>query len=301
MIEELKYKDKVPYEVGEVIPTSYEDEHIVHSRSILRILNNVVTILYHAVPSQVEVDENGEALPVSQPRTVVVERYDLDGIYIDWFGVDPAQTAADEQITEDLGNLFGDVIKKDEMSEREAEEQERIASAIRKSTTILPHVNESISRELEYQSLKWGYDKEQSLPGYLLIMQQELKEAIDGWMINDRRARNSTLEEVLQVVATGIRCLNDYGVKGNALSTSDVPETKSLEQYIIDTRAKYEAERFKRNNSLFTGAPLVNSFEEFFKPEPAVDHVYIDNPTGDRQISSSDVPFVQATTDNKEV
>lgn len=299
MIEELNYKDKIPYEVGAVIPTSYKDEHVVHSREILRIQDNVVTILYHAVPSQVEVDENGEELPVSQPRTVVVERYDLDGIYIDWYGIDPAQSAADERITEDLGNLFGEVIKKDELSEREAEEQERIAAAVRKSTTILPQVNNAISRELEYQSQKWGYDKEQSLPGYLLIMQQELKEAIDGWMINDRRDRNSTLEEVLQVVATGIRCLNDYGVKGNALSTSDVPETKSLEQYIIDTRAKYEAERYKRSNSLFGGAPMVSSFDQFLKPEPALEHVYIDSPVGGRQIPSTDVPFVQVTQDKE--
>lgn len=297
MIEELKFAGVAPFEVGDPI----DDSKVIHDRRLLQIKDGMATILYHIVSSENETDEQGIELPVGLARGLRIERYELDGEYADWTELTDAERLAAIKTTEELNGIFTDIVKQDEMSKREAEEQERIASAIRKSTTILPHVNESISRELEYQSLKWGYDKEQSLPGYLLIMQQELKEAIDGWMINDRSARNSTLEEVLQVVATGIRCLNDYGVKGNALSTSDVPETKSLEQYIIDTRAKYEAERFKRNNSLFGGAPLVNSFEGFCGSEPTNDHVYIDDPTGGYQISSSDVPFVQATTDNKEV
>lgn len=89
-------------------------------------------------------------------------------------------------------------------------------------TSISPEVQIAIEEELTFQQKKWGKDKEQSLAGYLLIMQWELNEAVEGWMKN-KEGRNSTLAEVVQVVATGIACLNDYGVVGSAVSTEDIP------------------------------------------------------------------------------
>lgn len=83
-------------------------------------------------------------------------------------------------------------------------------------------VFDHIQDERLYQDLKWGAKKPQSLPGYLLIMQSELQEAIDGWMKDREEPRQSTLEEILQVVAVGVACLETYGVRGSAISTNDI-------------------------------------------------------------------------------
>lgn len=110
------------------------------------------------------------------------------------------------------------------------------------SKTINRNVQDAIEAELEYQCNKWGSDKQQSLAGYLLIMQYELNEAIDGWMKN-KAGRHSTLQEIVQVVATGITALNFYGVDGNALSTNDI------------TEAELRRERTERSNRRFGVEP----------------------------------------------
>jgi len=106
------------------------------------------------------------------------------------------------------------------------------------TSTISPSVQGAIENELAHQRQKWGKDKQQSLPGYLLVMQYELNEAIDGWMKN-KAGRNSTLQEIVQVVATGIAALDFYGVDGNALSTNDI------------TEAELKRERLERSNKRF--------------------------------------------------
>lgn len=83
-------------------------------------------------------------------------------------------------------------------------------------------VYEHITAERNYQDMKWGADKAQSLPGYLIIMQKELQEAIDGWMKNDT-GRNAPLHEVLQVAAVAVACLEQYGVHGSTINTLDIP------------------------------------------------------------------------------
>lgn len=83
----------------------------------------------------------------------------------------------------------------------------------------------AIHKELNYQAQKYGVNKEQSLPGFLIIMQKELDEAIDAWNNNDTRDRQTPLEEVTQVVTTGIACLNKYGTKGSAVATDDIPKS----------------------------------------------------------------------------
>jgi hypothetical protein len=88
---------------------------------------------------------------------------------------------------------------------------------------------EAVNREASYQDIKWGADKQQSLPGYLLIMKRELDEAIDGWMKNSD-GRHSCLSEVLQVVTVGVRCLEYYGTQGCSRSTPDVTEAEMLEE-----------------------------------------------------------------------
>jgi hypothetical protein len=83
----------------------------------------------------------------------------------------------------------------------------------------------AIVNELMYQECKWGAGKAQSLAGYLLIMQREINEAIDGWMKN-ADGRDAPLAEVVQVAAVAIRCLEEYGTKGSARPTRDVTEAE---------------------------------------------------------------------------
>lgn len=72
---------------------------------------------------------------------------------------------------------------------------------------------ELIRLEREYQTRKWGsiQDHPHAIPGYLLIAQAELNEAIAGWMKN-RAGRNDALAEIVQVAAVCAACLEQHGV-----------------------------------------------------------------------------------------
>lgn len=87
----------------------------------------------------------------------------------------------------------------------------------------------AIDGERIHQDAKWGAGKEQSLPGFLLIIRKELEEAEIGWMKNEH-GRDSALCEIVQIAATCVACLEKYGVMGSAIATDDipVPERKSL-------------------------------------------------------------------------
>lgn len=98
-----------------------------------------------------------------------------------------------------------------------------------------------VDAERDYQDNKWGKDKEQSLPGYLLIMQKEINEAVAGWIKDDSTRRNTPLEEIVQVVATGVKCLEVYGVKGSAEPTNDITEEKLLQRRRDASEAKFGA------------------------------------------------------------
>lgn len=75
--------------------------------------------------------------------------------------------------------------------------------------SIRDSVIKKIVGERLYQIDKWGAGKSQSIPGYLLIMRKELEEAEEGWMKNSN-GRDSAMSEILQVVAVGIACLEEY-------------------------------------------------------------------------------------------
>lgn len=69
----------------------------------------------------------------------------------------------------------------------------------------------AIENEREYQNGKWG-DNPHEIPGWIMIMEEELREARQAWVEygTSRRA----LEEVLQVIAVGVACLEQHGVYG---------------------------------------------------------------------------------------
>jgi hypothetical protein len=73
-----------------------------------------------------------------------------------------------------------------------------------------------ITAEREYQDAKWGSieENQQSLAGFLLIIRKELEEAEAGWMKNVP-GKHSALSELIQVAATSIAALQQYGSEGN--------------------------------------------------------------------------------------
>lgn len=82
-------------------------------------------------------------------------------------------------------------------------------------------VFEAIKAEREHQKRKYGADKQQSIPGFLLVLEQELQEAKDGW-IKNVSGRDSVLSEVVQVAAVAFACLEKYGITGSAFATDDI-------------------------------------------------------------------------------
>jgi hypothetical protein len=82
----------------------------------------------------------------------------------------------------------------------------------------------AISQERQHQRNKYGPDRQQSLPGFLLIAKRELDEAIEGWN-KDGEGRDSPLYELCQVAAVCVAAMEKYGTIGNTISTDDVPDT----------------------------------------------------------------------------
>ncbi len=77
-------------------------------------------------------------------------------------------------------------------------------------------VIQCIKKERDYQDEKWGSldEREQSIPGYMLVLKKELVEAEDGWCKNVQ-GKHSSLAELIQVAAVAIACLQQHGIEGN--------------------------------------------------------------------------------------
>ena len=75
---------------------------------------------------------------------------------------------------------------------------------------------ESIKLERDYQDSKWGSleEKQQSVAGYLVILEKELEEAKNGWMKN-KPGKDSALAEIRQIAAVAIACMQQHGIIGN--------------------------------------------------------------------------------------
>jgi hypothetical protein len=86
-------------------------------------------------------------------------------------------------------------------------------------------VFEAIAQERKNQEDKWGENKPQSLPGYLLILESELNEAKLGW-IKNLPGKSAPLNELVQLAAVAVACLERYGLTGNAVATDDIPDSE---------------------------------------------------------------------------
>ena len=75
---------------------------------------------------------------------------------------------------------------------------------------------ESVKTERDYQDAKWGTleEKNQSVAGYLVILEKELEEAKNGW-IKNTEGKHSALAEIRQIAAVAIACIQQHGVDGN--------------------------------------------------------------------------------------
>jgi hypothetical protein len=76
------------------------------------------------------------------------------------------------------------------------------------------------------QDGKWGTVKERphSLPGWLLIIEQELKEAKDAWA--GIPGNDSCFEEIIHVTATGVAVIEQYIGEKNARNRQVEPTGK---------------------------------------------------------------------------
>lgn len=92
--------------------------------------------------------------------------------------------------------------------------------------TLREQVYNAINEERYHQELKYGKDREQSLAGFLLIMESELNEAKLGWIKNSF-GRSATLNEIVQLAAVCVACLEKYGLTGSAASTDDIPHNQN--------------------------------------------------------------------------
>jgi len=67
----------------------------------------------------------------------------------------------------------------------------------------------AVTRERNHQIHTWGSNPH-SVGEWLLILQAELDEAKEAWVKN--RGDIKALEEILQVVAVGVACMEEHGV-----------------------------------------------------------------------------------------
>lgn len=69
-------------------------------------------------------------------------------------------------------------------------------------------VHRLLDAERDYQKAKWG-DRQHSVPAWLLVLRQELNEAMEAWATTGDDA--AAMDEVRQVAAVAIACLEQHG------------------------------------------------------------------------------------------
>lgn len=97
-----------------------------------------------------------------------------------------------------------------------------LPSACYTTETDRSQIYNSIDIEREYQDQKYGPNKQQSIAGFLLIIENELNEAKQGWTKNSS-GRHSVMHEIRQIAATCVAAMEKYGTTGTAVTTDDIP------------------------------------------------------------------------------
>lgn len=86
--------------------------------------------------------------------------------------------------------------------------------------TSIDEVFVAIRKERQYQMVKFE-GQEQSLPGFLIILENELEEAKKAWT-KGGAGRQSAMQEVLQVATVAVAAMELYGTTGCPVSTYDL-------------------------------------------------------------------------------
>ena len=75
---------------------------------------------------------------------------------------------------------------------------------------------DAINQERQYQTEKWGTLEEHphTIPEYVMIMEKELAEAKEAYFQSPATWADDMLLEILQVIAVGVACLEQFGVVG---------------------------------------------------------------------------------------
>lgn len=89
-------------------------------------------------------------------------------------------------------------------------------------TLSFEEVVEAVRVERGRQDIKWGLHREQSLAGFLMVLEAELIEAKKGW-IKNRDGKSAPLNEIVQLAAVAFNALERYGLTGSAQPTNDIP------------------------------------------------------------------------------
>lgn len=86
-----------------------------------------------------------------------------------------------------------------------------------------PTVFAAVARERAYQDRKWGTPEEHphEVGAWLTLMRKELHEAEEAWC--SHRGDVGALEEILQVIAVGVACLEQHGVVERFAATMEQP------------------------------------------------------------------------------
>lgn len=71
------------------------------------------------------------------------------------------------------------------------------------------HIIDAIRRERAFQDLKYGHDRQIDLSTWIMVLESELDEVKHARI---KQGREHTLQEILQVVAVGVACLEQHGV-----------------------------------------------------------------------------------------
>jgi len=86
----------------------------------------------------------------------------------------------------------------------------------------------AVNRERDFQDEKWGGVEENphSILEWVTIMERELQEAKEAWFQGPTKdVSEDMLSEIVQVVAVGIACLDQYGyVEGHEGKTVEAEE-----------------------------------------------------------------------------
>ncbi len=119
-------------------------------------------------------------------------------------------------------------------------QHQRLETPEESHMTAIDNVFVAISEERSYQKNKWGTieDTPHTIPEWLTIMHNELSEAMQAW------AKHSSpdddvfaLQEIVQVVAVGVACLEQHGLGRSRADADDIVEPYKHKNAFGSTRS----------------------------------------------------------------